>query len=166
MWRVGAGRAWSMFTSGVESAAGLCNANQMKALPSAEKTEGYTFRERLQRRTHIARCKETLAEEHAEREGCSFTESADKQKAVHAHTPVHKHNMCSAKAKTLLTVLNKPLNHLCQMDGSEEREEEAVSLAGKRHNKCIVFQSENLESKSHLPGDARGLLFLAICNFK
>lgn len=70
----------------------------------------------------------------------------------------------------LLTVLNKSLNHLCQTEGSEKREwgerRKRFPLQAKCHNKCIVFQSENLESKSCLPRDARGLLFSAICNFK
>lgn len=88
------------------------------------------------------------------------------------YTLPRSHNMC--KAKMLLTALNKLLNHLRQAEGSE-RSERASERAERRkrfpsqakcRNKCIVFQSENLESESHLPRDARGLLFLAICNFK
>lgn len=88
-------------------------------------------------------------------------------KSTHVHTAALT-NMC--KAKMLLTALNKLLNHLRQAEGSErseraERRKRFPSQA-KCRNKCIVFQSENLESESHLPRDARGLLFLAICNFK
>ncbi len=85
-----------------------------------------------------------------------------------AHTLVCTHNMC--KAKTLLTALNKLLNHLFQIEGLEKcewaRRRKRFPSQAKCHHKCIVFQSENLESKSHLPRDARGLLSSAICNFK
>lgn len=116
---------------------------------------------------------------------CSKTHgcfSLDKYPWIHTHSQTHtnphmytlprSHNMC--KAKMLLTALNKLLNHLRQAEGSE-RSERASERAERRkrfpsqakcRNKCIVFQSENLESESHLPRDARGLLFLAICNFK
>lgn len=112
---------------------------------------------------------------------CSKTHgcfSLDKYPWIHTHSQTHtnphmytlprSHNMC--KAKMLLTALNKLLNHLRQAEGSErseraERRKRFPSQA-KCRNKCIVFQSENLESESHLPRDARGLLFLAICNFK
>lgn len=136
-----------MFTSHVESAACLraifhlhCNANKVKELPSAERLKGYILSERFARvfkayvRTHrtTPRCKETRACTSVCT--CSFTDSrAIKLARAHpcAHTHTTQHVLC--KAKMLLTVLNKTLNHLCQTEGSEKRErgEEAISLAGK-----------------------------------
>lgn len=76
--------------------------------------------------------------------------------------------MC--KAKMLLTVLNKRLNHLCQTEGLEKRERQrrAGSDFPCRQNaiiRALFFKVKTL-NPSHLPGDARGLFLFAICNFK
>lgn len=132
-----------MFTSHVESAACLraifhlhCNANKVKELPSAERLKGYILSERFARvfkayvrtRRTTPRCKETRACTSVCTSVCTDSR-AIKLARAHTHT---QHVLC--KAKMLLTMLNKTLNHLCQTEGSEKRarrEEEAISLAGK-----------------------------------
>lgn len=133
-----------MFTSHVESAACLraifhlhCNANKVKELPSAEAERLHPQRAfcsrlqsirtytphntEMQRNTCVHKCVHVLIHRLACHEACACT-------PLCTHT---QHVLC--KAKMLLTVLNKTLNHLCQTEGSEKRErgEEAISLAGK-----------------------------------
>lgn len=92
-------------------------------------------------------CSETLAEP-AEWEGSSRGRSSCKH--IKTWTP-------AARLLWRSWLLNKPLNHLCQMEGSEERESGrggAISLAGKKPWYLYYFHGENLESNPRLPRGA------------
>lgn len=97
---------------------------------------------------------------------------------IHKHTQIHTCTHCRAhkhvQSKDAPDCVKQALKSSSPSGGiGEKRASERAERRRKRfpsqakcRNKCIVFQSENLESESHLPRDARGLLFLAICNFK
>lgn len=83
--------------------------------------------------TYVHTAQHRDAKKHVRAQVCARAHSQTRvHTPLHARTHTHtQHVLC--KAKMLLTVLNKTLNHLCQTEGSEKRErgEEAISLAGK-----------------------------------